>query len=817
MIYSLGKFTCSVSVIALGFGVLTGAAHGQQNTDAAAEGAGGIVDILVTARKRSESAQSVPVAVTAISAETIVARDLTSLERIAAATPTLTVARASTGSGAQITMRGVGSSSTSIGIEQSVATVVDGVYYGQGRTINEGFFDLARVEVLKGPQALFFGKNATAGLISITTADPTDKTEIIARAGYEFKSQQIQTELIGSMPLSDTFGIRVALRGSKMFGGYYNNISTPFAFAFYPNHIAQPADSETPGERELLGRITLKWEPTSDITNTIKLSGTHSKVNNAGWNSVIFYCPTGVSQLNGQACRRDFVTRQNNLPSDIAPSIPFASKDGSLFNRYKSYAATNTFEWNLGDVSLTNVTNYNWNNNRFLISADLQSNPFGGIWTTENSTYHAFSNEFRVQTQYDGPVNVMAGGMYLKTRRDYAQYNVIANVEDATQPLDTRYLTNYKISYTDGETLAGFGQVTWKFLPKLEIAGGVRYTHETKDSYFTQPYVTSLIPIFRPQNSADGLGVVTANQVFNDWSPEFTLTWKPIDDIMVYGAYKTNYKSGGFSNGGINSLLSSNPQGDFAFGAEKARGFEVGLKSTLLDRQLRLNLNAYSYKYADLQVDYFNSAVFAYQTLTADARTKGVDLDFEFAPRSVSGLNVHGSVSYNKAKYTSFFGPCFTGQTPSEGCLFANSAGALPTGAQIPAYQDLAGQPLSVAPHWTGSLGIGYEIPVGHDHMFGVSVDGRYSSGYLASGFAQPDSRQGSYATLDASVRFGAEDGRWELAVIGKNLTNQFYIQGAFDAASTGAGTGTAAGVRADQAGLGALPRTVQVRLSTRF
>lgn len=814
---SILKLSYSVSIVALGFSAIGGVAHAQDTGAVVAEESGGLADIVVTARKRTESAQNVPVAISAISAETVVARDLTSLERIAAATPSLTVGRAATGSGAQITVRGVGSSSTSIGIEQSVATVVDGVYYGQGRTINEGFFDLARVEILKGPQALFFGKNATAGLISITTADPTDRTEVIARAGYEFKAQQIQAELIGSTPLTDTLGIRAAVRGSKMFGGYYKNVAAPFAFAFYPNHVAQPAEADAPGERELLGRVTLKWQPTSDITNTVKLSGTYSKVNNAGWNNVVVACPGGVSQLNGRQCNADFITHQNNLPADIAPAIPYAEQDGALYNRYKSYAATNTFAWNLGELTLTNVTNYNWNNNRYQVAADVQSNPFAGIWTTENSTYHAFSNEFRVQTQYDGPVNLMAGGLYLDTRRDYAQYNVIANVEDASQPLSTRYLTNYKISYTDGETLAGFGQVTWKLVPNLELAGGVRYTHETKNSYFTQPYVTSLIPIFRPQNSPDGLGIVTSNQEFNDWSPEFTATWKLTGDVMAYAAYKTNYKSGGFSNGGINSVLSPDPQSDFEFGPEKARGFEVGLKSTILDRQLRVNISAYSYKYSDFQVDYFNSAVFAYQTLTADARTKGVDLDFEFAPRWIPGLNVHGSVNYNEAKYTRFFGPCFTGQKPTEGCLFASTAGVQATGAQIPAFQDLAGKPLAIAPRWTGALGLSYETAVGGGHVIGASVDGRYSSSYLGSAFAQPDSRQDAYATLDASVRFGSEDGRWELAVIGKNLTNHFYFLNVFDGASTGSGTGTAAGVRADQVASGALPRTVQVRVTTKF
>ena len=128
-------------------------------------------------------------------------------------------------------MRGIGSSSTSIGIEQSVATVVDGVYYGQGRIIQEGFFDLGRIEILKGPQALFFGKNATAGVISITTADPTDTPEFRSRAAYEIKAEQVLGEAIFSGPLSDTLGARLAIRGSKMFGGYYRNVANTQVFS----------------------------------------------------------------------------------------------------------------------------------------------------------------------------------------------------------------------------------------------------------------------------------------------------------------------------------------------------------------------------------------------------------------------------------------------------------------------------------------------------------------------------------------------------------------------------------------------------------
>ncbi|RYD21172.1 MAG: ligand-gated channel, partial [Spirochaetia bacterium] len=203
----------------LGFGLVPSAiAQEAQGSEAQT---GGIADIVVTARKRQESTQDVPVSVVAISAERIQQYDLSNLERVAAQTPSFSIGRTPSGAGATLTLRGIGSNTTSIGLEQSVAVIVDGAYYGQGRTINEGFFDLARLEILKGPQALFFGKNATAGVVSITTSDPGDKLEVIARAGYEFTAKQIYGEAIVSSPLTDTLGIRVAARASKQFDGYY--------------------------------------------------------------------------------------------------------------------------------------------------------------------------------------------------------------------------------------------------------------------------------------------------------------------------------------------------------------------------------------------------------------------------------------------------------------------------------------------------------------------------------------------------------------------------------------------------------------------
>src|SRR5712671_1683685 len=183
------------------------AASATPVTDEAA--AGGLEVIVVSARRRTETVQDVPVNVTAVSGEEIRKQDLSSLEKLAAVTPDFTVGRASNGSAAQLTLRGIGSSSTSIGIEQSVAVVIDDVYYGQGRIIEEGFFDLKELEVLKGPQALFFGKNATAGVISLTSADPTKESEFLTKVAYEFKSRTTQAEAIASRPLTDTLGLRV--------------------------------------------------------------------------------------------------------------------------------------------------------------------------------------------------------------------------------------------------------------------------------------------------------------------------------------------------------------------------------------------------------------------------------------------------------------------------------------------------------------------------------------------------------------------------------------------------------------------------------
>ncbi|GGC39839.1 TonB-dependent receptor [Novosphingobium marinum] len=773
--------------------------------------AAGIGDIVVTARKRQETTQDVPVAITAIGEETIERYDLTSLERIAASTPQFTVGRAGTGSGATLVLRGIGSNTTSIGLEQSVAVVVDSVYYGQGRTINEGFFDLGQVEILKGPQALFFGKNATAGVVSMTTKNPGPDFEVIVRGGFEFNADELTGEAIVSGPVSDTLGVRAGVRYSKQYETLFPNRGeaetwrlTDVATGTTRFIPATMADDE-PGTRDFLARVTVLWEPTNQLTATLKASYNNVWNDNPLSNYVIYQCPNGVSQLNPAVpCGRDFRIYQSGGPEEVGADIPFGFDDGSLGNDYEAFSVTGTLNFDAGAFDVTNVTNYNWNRNIFRIDANSVAASPVGLYATEDTDFQAWSNELRVLSGLDGPFNFMIGGLYQWTKRDYDAWTAQAGLENSAAPEGFRFVGNSKDSQTRGETIAVFGQAIFKPIEQIEIAGGVRYTHETKESYFLQPYSNPVLVnlgVFSP-------GVVlNADQSFDNWSPEVTVTWQPSDEVTIYGAFKTAYKSGGFSNSGIYGPRAS--VDDFTFGPETAEGFEAGIKTQLLDRQLRLNLGAFWYKYDDIQIDFFNSPVFAFTTYNAaSAITKGVEMDFQFAPRALYGFEIHGSLNYNEAKYDEFSdAPCYTGQTPAQGCYTVTPR----------PQQDLGGTVLANAPKWTGSFGGSYELPLATNLLLGIAADARYKSSYLASAFGHPLTRQDEYVVLDAQVRLATEDDRLELALVGKNLTNKFYYNGAQDAPSTGGGTGLATGFVADQIGYIASPRTVKMQITVRY
>jgi outer membrane receptor protein involved in Fe transport len=782
---------------------------------AAAPGAAGLEEVVVTARKREENIQNIPVAATAISGAKLEEYDLASLENIAAATPELTVVRGSSGSGADLSLRGIGSNFTSIGIEQSVAVNIDGVYYGQGRIINEGFFDMKQLEIYKGPQALFYGKNATAGVISFTSADPTDTFEAMGRFGYEFTADQKIAEGYVSGPINDKIGLRLAIRGADMGGGYVENLAPATSYTTLDvargfaatNHFSPAPQRDVPAEGDLLGRVTAKFTPTDDLTVILKGSGDRYRVTDATWNNELVYCPFGSAQVNpGEICNKNWKIQNNDVPPDVAATNSILGKHGGkLYQDYDSYAFTGTAKYDINDAVAVNwVNGYQHFVNYFLGDYDVTGAANGGTWGAERSEYHAFSSELRAQTTLDGPLNGMIGGYYQSTRLDFNQFVLFPGGLENSSLGNTqnRYATLQKLSATDGETFAGFAQGIWKFLPDFEFTAGLRYTHETKDSFFVQPYVVAPYQAVFVQGK-----YLRANQSFDNVSPEATITWKPESDLTLYAAYKQGYKSGGFSGSALYSVNTT--VGDLAFGPEKVRGVEGGVKSTWLDGHLRLDADIYAYRYTGLQVDFFDASKIQYTTYNAGAATvRGIEAEAEWAPKQAPGLILHATANLNQARYSSFGNaPCYDGQTPAQGCTIVNGR----------AQQSLTGATTALAPRWTASLEADYSTPFNGNLLFGVSGVVHYSGSYMLDSFDIPVDRQAGYATFDATVRVGSEDQLWEVALIGKNLTNTYVLYGAYDAPSSGGGTGTPAGIHGDQVGFPGNPRTIEMQVTVHY
>lgn len=797
--------------------------------DADVPARGGLQDIVVTARRRDENLQNIPVVAQVLSNAMLETRNIKSIENLATLAPQLIVARTGAGSGASIALRGITPPNTSISVEQSVATVVDGIYLSGGHVLNEGLFDLARVEVLKGPQSLFYGKNTTAGVISLTTANPTRDFQAIVRAGYEFRAKEPSIEATVSGPLSDTLSFRLAGRYAEQTQGLFRNVTTARTVSTFDSatgtvtqHQRPPGDRYMLGVRTTMVRGTLQWEPSPVFTARAKLTYTDYHDGSPAGNTKLFNCPVGGVPQNDPStnCSRDFKVAQDPLPPDIAATNPmFNRHGGKTFQDYSSWNASASFEYRADDFTISVLPGYiHWKNDflgdydytdKYPLAPDVLGGQIGSH-TADDQSLKAGSVEARLQTSFDGSFNFMVGGYYQHQRIDFREHVFFPNGpanSNAPRP-ELKYVTVEKVSKAVGDTYALFGQALVDITPTLNLTAGVRYTHEKKNSVFTQPYSH---PFYEP---VFPIGTIGAKQSFNNLSPEGTLSWRVQPNITLYGSYRTGYKSGGYS---ISGLITANTRNeDAAFGPEKVGGFEVGIKSTLFDNQLRLNGDVFWYDYKGVQVDFFVADILQYFTLNAGRlRTRGAEVDLEYAPLSMPGFTARASLAYTDAKYTRFpFAPCIVAQAPAEGCLFG------PTTDGVRNYQDLKGERPASAPEWTATADISYAFDLAAGKRLALDLGGRFSSSYKTYAFANSFARrfvQPSFVTLDASARLIGADERWELAVIGKNLTNRFIVTQAVDAPFTGSGTGTINGIKSDVDGSIADPRTVAVQAVVRF
>lgn len=357
-----------------------------------------------------------------------------------------------------------------------------------------------------------------------------------------------------------------------------------------------------------------------------------------------------------------------------------------------------------------------------------------------------------MNSNFASPVNFLVGGYYENGQIYYGTVilgnsaylfpDVLANGEETT----------------DIETHSAFGQLRWDIMPRLELAAGVRWTDEvrTETAANLQPATPTPVALAVPR--------IVSNHI----PPEITLTYRPTDDLTAYAAFKEAYKSGSFVMGGYPPPVIN------AYGDEKAEGGEVGLKSLLLDRTLALNVAGYYYHFDGLQVGAVTTIntgeIVDYTENAGAARTFGIDLDGAYRPPTIAGLGFNGGASYDNARYITLNNvPCWGGQTIAAGCNQTLVNGLYTA-------QNLSGTPMVRAPEWQVNLGVTYELPLVNDYKMIFANNNAFASRYvtyLAVGRPNNDNYQGSYVKTGLSLSLRAPDDRWELALIGKNLTDR--------------------------------------------
>lgn len=731
-------------------------------------------EILVTARRRAERLQDVPVAAAAVNAAQIRQYDMTNLANIRIVAPQISFDRGFTGSGASIALRGVSSSNLDAGIEQSVLLDLDGLPTSRGRLLNDALFDLQEITVMKGPQSLFFGKNSPAGVVAIKSAGPTDSFQGYARAGYEFTNDQASIEAAISGPINDKWGYRVAIYGSNS-EGYIRNQSPGVTDPFRTTPALQAAGTFVPAsykrlgaEKKLAGRLTLAYDDGDGFNATFKLLGSRYTGQGLQSFSEVMGCPPGRTQpaTSGRVdpygdCKLNDKSSQGHLNPAVVAAWPQIRgwNTGGPSARNTSIVPTLTMNLQAGDIALTSVSGMYYYDFRTSGNADATAATFFWSYNTEKNT--SFYQELRAVSDFDGPLNFAAGGHYENNDRTFRVGGYLGPI--LPDPRNGALHSHDNEQKNKSHAFSVFGQLTYKFLDDFELAGGARYTRERKEA--------DLVNVFVNRNQlglkAEGDHIVGARTQTNT-SPEATLTWRPSNSLMVYGAYKTGYLSGGFSN--LGTLAASNNLANVTFGAEKAEGFELGTKFQALDRAFTGNITAYRYVYKGLQLTALNAVTAVFQTQNAASTvTKGIEFEGTYRPPVVDGLTIRGSVSYNNAKYRDFAGAqCYAGQTAAQGCL------PVPGSATARA-QDLSGRDVYRAPHWTITGGGVYDIEMAGDHKLTLNADYRWTSGYYASLQENPAGYQKRYLVLNAGARFSPGSDNWSLAVIGRNLTNKRY------------------------------------------
>ena len=721
-----------------------------------AEGAAVVEEIIVTARKREESLQDTPVVISALSSKTIADFSITSVEEISDFTPSL-IADAQGGSaGGLLYLRGIGSATASAAIDQAVSLVIDDMQVGTLQLQNSAMIDMESVQVYKGPQALFFGKNSPGGVLSIRTADPGDEFEAQVKSGYEFEGQEWFVQGVVSGPFSDTAAGRLVVRYTET-DGLFDVETEPFEDAY---------GGKLGAGKNIFARGTLVLEPSEVLSIRAKLTYNDTDNETSGTTHLQrVNCPLGDPQLNFFAapypCKADGTHYLAPVPQAAVDALGAAGADIGPTGVWENEQILTTvaIDYAISDVlTVTSVTGY------YDVSSWGSGPAFGLLpapaVAAQNLEFDQFTQELRLSSDFDGPVNFVAGLYYEDKTHDYFQPVVLTSAG----------FTAVREYDQDTEAISAFVDLTWSITDQVELSAGVRYSDEEKTFETFRGYT-------EPEQTLD----------WDDFSPQVTLSWRVSDEWMLFASYREGFKSGGFDG-----AFSFAPTPIASYEPEEVDGFEAGAKGTLLDNTLQLSVAAYRYEYDQLQLSTFNAQTLSLAIVNAAAaEIKGIEADFVWLT-PLHGLQARGSISVLDSEFTEYLAPCWEGQSIAAGCDQGFDGAAFNA-------QDLGGEPLNQAADFVATFGFVHEQELG-SVLLGLSMDATYSDSYETSTERIPGTKQDSYARLNAAISLASLDDTWSVALIGRNLTDEYTITTGTNQPGTGAGTGTAAAVPADAA-----------------
>lgn len=737
----LHQSTVAGSAIALGL-FWSAAAHAQAAPPPAPADAdtGSIPDIVVTAQKRSESIQKVPINITAFGGDKLSTLSVNNVQDLTAYVPSFRVTQPGDPAVSALSLRGVGQRDINVHNEGAVAEFVDQAYVSFIPAIAQPIFDVERVEVLKGPQGTLFGRNATGGLISIISKKPSQQFDAYGSVQYgSFNDVKVEGGVGGA--LSSTVSARLSATYNSA-DGYVNNANGPSLNAV----------------NSLAGRLQLKWEPTSTFRYTASLRG---------WrffdSPSVGLSPTPFVQQADGTVRKptsfaDYAAFCAAVTQGRIPTTPGAEIAGNCFTaqpnpfstaagpeaRFQQsyYAITGTGEYDLSNtITLTSITDYQYLKNDFVVDEDATAAPFFNYEIHDKGSKQ-FSQELRLSGSIPR-LKWVAGLYYLKIDHNILNVTDLFNHPGFGVRLPAAYQQH-------SESYAIFGQADVDLLPTLTLSLGARALRDRKSINNVSTCVSN--PAAPPAlctilGTVVFPGAIAFNQTFTgafddvSWSGRAVLRYKPTENVTIYGGVTRGTKGGGFNAGGAEFY----PASAVAFQPETLVNYEIGLKASTLDRTVSIDTSLFYYDYKNYQ-SFAASTDGGLRILNVNARVKGAEASVTVRP--LPGLSFNAAGTYLDTLQTNV-------PLPGGG-----------TGRfQIPD-----------APKWSLNGEARYAFRVKGDDELALQLNAVYVGARSISAIDYPDERIPSYTRFDARISYTLPGKKWTIAAFANNFTDERII-----------------------------------------